>query len=98
MTCNHDHHHHHHHHQAFTSTDHAFTEANRQHYDEAEARKYDERPEAVELARKFAAVMKNAYAFDEQSTTLLDYACGTGLSQFSFSEIATATGRPVTQG
>lgn len=62
------------------SHSHGYAEANKGHYDEEEAKKYDERPSAIELARRLGEAMVKAYPFDESRTTVMDFACGTGLS------------------
>jgi hypothetical protein len=55
-----------------------FAEANMHHFGELEAAKYDDRLGVAELARRLALAMRRAYPFDEESTTVMDYACGTG--------------------
>jgi hypothetical protein len=52
-------------------------EANRAHYD-ANAEAYDRMEMANEVAEKAAAAMRRVYAFDEERTECMDYACGTG--------------------
>ncbi|KAG1736891.1 S-adenosyl-L-methionine-dependent methyltransferase [Suillus paluster] len=56
---------------------HNLTESNTKYFDE-HAHQYND-PETHELARRFGAAMINAYPFNEDSTLVLDYACGTGL-------------------
>jgi len=53
-------------------------EANRHHFNEM-AHTYDDLPLAVQLSRDSADAMKELYDFNEDSTVMLDYACGTGL-------------------
>lgn len=50
---------------------------NRAYFDK-DSHKYDDRPMALKLARKVGEYVATKYAFDEDATTLLDYACGTG--------------------
>ncbi|KZT11148.1 S-adenosyl-L-methionine-dependent methyltransferase [Laetiporus sulphureus 93-53] len=54
---------------------------NKAFYDVEEARKVDARRDTQELARRVAAAMRRRYPdiFNEETTTLMDYACGTGL-------------------
>ncbi|KAJ6607512.1 S-adenosyl-L-methionine-dependent methyltransferase [Mycena sp. CBHHK59/15] len=40
---------------------------------------YEEQPIAAELGDKVPKAMRNAYPFDEETTTVMDFACGTGL-------------------
>jgi ubiquinone/menaquinone biosynthesis C-methylase UbiE len=71
-------------HHTHTSPSDANTEANRIHFD-AEAHKYDDQPFAVEIAQRQAKVIIGAHTFDENSTVVMDYACGTGDMPFSLS-------------
>lgn len=57
---------------------HSFKEFNKNYFDE-HAHLYNDHPDAQELARRLGAAMLNAYPFEEDSTLVLDYACGTGL-------------------
>lgn len=59
--------------------DHDFAAANQKHFD-AEAKAFDAKPSAQEMARRVSKAMINTYPslFDEESTTLLDFACGSG--------------------
>jgi len=59
---------------------HDFEGANKAFYDK-QAQEYDERPDAQILARRLASAMRQRYPdlFDEDTTTLMDYACGPGL-------------------
>jgi len=61
------------------SHSHDYSEANKAHFDDTEAEKYDKRPQAAEMARRQSDAMIKAYPFDESKTTVLDFACGTGL-------------------
>ncbi|GBE82817.1 Uncharacterized methyltransferase [Sparassis crispa] len=79
------HHHHHHHHHDDThihgdSHGHNYADANKQYFNET-AQKWHAHPEAQEMARRLTAAMKSTYPtlFDEERTTVLDFACGTGL-------------------
>jgi SAM-dependent methyltransferase len=54
-----------------------FVSANRAHYDSSAG--YYDRPDRIELARRLAPHILHAHAFDPDRTTLLDYACGTGI-------------------
>ncbi|KAJ7084805.1 S-adenosyl-L-methionine-dependent methyltransferase [Mycena belliarum] len=40
---------------------------------------YDEQPVAAEMGDKVPREMRNAYPFDKDTTTVMDFACGTGL-------------------
>ncbi|KAI0062076.1 S-adenosyl-L-methionine-dependent methyltransferase, partial [Artomyces pyxidatus] len=53
--------------------------ANNAHHFDDVARKYDDIPGAQELARRVGIAMRSVYPFDEDETTVLDFACGTGL-------------------
>ncbi|KAG6883429.1 hypothetical protein C0993_006246 [Termitomyces sp. T159_Od127] len=55
-----------------------FIEANKTHFDKTAAQ-YDEYPHALERARRTAMKIREAYNFKEDITTVLEYACGTGL-------------------
>lgn len=48
-------------------------------YFDKEALGYEDRPGARELARRIGRVIRRAIAFDEYSTTVLDFACGVGM-------------------
>ncbi|EIN07939.1 S-adenosyl-L-methionine-dependent methyltransferase [Punctularia strigosozonata HHB-11173 SS5] len=67
-----DHHQHHAH-------SHDFTEANRQHFNTSvEAAHHADRPDYLKIAKKVGKLIVDAYPFDEEKTTLMDFACGTG--------------------
>ncbi|KAG2132866.1 S-adenosyl-L-methionine-dependent methyltransferase [Suillus bovinus] len=57
---------------------HGFKEFNKNYFDE-HGHRYNDHPDAHELARRLGVAMINAYTFNEDSTLVLDYACGTGL-------------------
>ncbi|KAG7453119.1 hexaprenyldihydroxybenzoate methyltransferase [Guyanagaster necrorhizus] len=57
---------------------HDFTSANREYFDKV-ADKYDDPPQSLKPAQRLAQSIQRAYPFNEESTTLLDFACGTGL-------------------
>jgi ubiquinone/menaquinone biosynthesis C-methylase UbiE len=59
---------------------HTYFEANKAHFDDAEAEKYDKRPDAIELTRRQCNAMLKVYPFNESETTVMDFACGTGKS------------------
>jgi len=61
------------------SHSHNYTEANKAHFDATTAEKYDKQPLAIELARRQSDAMIKVYPFDESKTTVMDFACGTGL-------------------
>ena len=76
----HHHHHHHDHDHDSNDTDGAsLVHANAAHFD-AEANATDDSPMRLEVARRLARALRAAYAFDEDGTTVMDYACGTGAS------------------
>ncbi|KAF9809245.1 hypothetical protein IEO21_07474 [Rhodonia placenta] len=59
---------------------HDFASANRDHFNET-AHEYDDRPHALELARRLGQAIRKTYPslLDEDSTAMMDFACGTGL-------------------
>jgi hypothetical protein len=57
---------------------HDFAEANKTYFNEEFAQKFDVRPDTIEAAQRITQAMLKAHHFDEESTTVLDYACGTG--------------------
>jgi len=59
------------------TTDH-YAAANKAHFNTI-AHEYDEIPHAAEGARRSAEAMRKAYVFTQEATTVMDYACGTGL-------------------
>ncbi|TFK45624.1 S-adenosyl-L-methionine-dependent methyltransferase [Heliocybe sulcata] len=74
---------HHHEHAHGHAHDHShggkdLADFNRDYFDE-NADKYDEMPGAIELTTKVANAMLKKFKFDEDSTVVMDYACGTGL-------------------
>ncbi|OBZ75916.1 hypothetical protein A0H81_04916, partial [Grifola frondosa] len=58
-----------------------YVDANKAFFNET-APTYDDLPGTVEIAQRQAAAMRKAYPslFNEDTTTLMDYACGTGTS------------------
>ncbi|KAF9009517.1 S-adenosyl-L-methionine-dependent methyltransferase [Cyathus striatus] len=64
--------HHHHHH------DHDVVAANKDHYDQ-HAHSYDSIPYTGERAERAALAMREIYSFNKEETTVMDFACGTGL-------------------
>ncbi|KAG8217170.1 S-adenosyl-L-methionine-dependent methyltransferase [Butyriboletus roseoflavus] len=56
----------------------AYETANKHHFD-AEAHQYDERPGAQEAAEKIGRAMRDTGLFKQGITTVMDFACGTGL-------------------
>ncbi|KAJ6518865.1 S-adenosyl-L-methionine-dependent methyltransferase [Mycena sanguinolenta] len=40
---------------------------------------YEQQPEATEIGDKVPRAMRKAYPFNEETTTVMDFACGTGL-------------------
>jgi len=74
----HSHSHSHSHGQGGGSGD-RFAEGNRAHYDSEEAAHIDDRPDFIEMAQRLSEAMRKEYTFDEEKTTVLDFACGTGL-------------------
>jgi hypothetical protein len=42
---------------------------------------YDNRPFVGQVSRQIVDAIKESFTFDEDSTVLLDYACGTGVFQ-----------------
>lgn len=60
-------------------TTHDYEHSNKTYYDQ-HAQEYDERPDVQILARRLASAMRRKHGglFDEDTTTVMDYACGTG--------------------
>jgi hypothetical protein len=56
---------------------HDYANANRDHFDST-AHQYEDRKGGLELGRIMAEGMMSMYDFDEDETTALDFACGTG--------------------
>lgn len=54
-------------------------DANKRHYD-GEASTYDGHPQAVAMAHTQSQSLLQIYPFDREVTTVMDYACGTGVS------------------
>ncbi|KAK0447059.1 S-adenosyl-L-methionine-dependent methyltransferase [Armillaria borealis] len=68
-----EHHHHHHGH------GHDFAEANKEHFNK-DSHTYDELPLVKELTEKEGKyILSHGWSFDPESTTVLNFACGTGL-------------------
>jgi ubiquinone/menaquinone biosynthesis C-methylase UbiE len=63
-------------------SEHDYVAGNRAHFDEAFAAKYDEIEGAVELPKRILPFILAEYTLDADRTTVLDYACGTGILQF----------------
>ncbi|KAK7047822.1 hypothetical protein VNI00_006150 [Paramarasmius palmivorus] len=72
------HHHHHHHQHEHGSGLPNLAEANKAHFNE-NAHNYDAIPYILEATKKIGEGILAAIPFDKESTTVLDYACGTGL-------------------
>lgn len=54
-------------------------QANKDHFNRiAKTGGYDEQPFVTKVCREIAEAMREEYPFDEETTTVLDYACGTG--------------------
>lgn len=79
MAHNHGEHTHEHTHTHELPDGHDFAAANQKHFD-AEAKAFDAKPNAIELARRLAKAMFETYPalFNEDTTEVLDFACGTG--------------------
>jgi len=74
-----------------------FVLANKQHFDST-AQHYDQMP-CVILSQKSAHAMMKAYAFSEDETHVMDYACGTGLvSRELVPYVKTIVGVDISQG
>ena len=58
-------------------------ESNRNHFDTI-ASQYDDRPGAARVAKVIANAVMKEYDFDDESTVLMEYACGTGKSYTSY--------------
>jgi hypothetical protein len=59
---------------------HNYSDANKEHFDDLAAERYERQPGAVELAKRLGEAMIEKYplVFDESKTVVMDYACGTG--------------------
>ncbi|KII89389.1 hypothetical protein PLICRDRAFT_53825 [Plicaturopsis crispa FD-325 SS-3] len=78
---------------------HDYSAENARHFDDAARTSAGDRPEAVELARRLCRAFKRAYPFDEESTTVLDYACGTGFISRELAPVAAKiVGVDISQG
>lgn len=56
-----------------------FEEANRDFFDTpGVAERYAESSDAAECARRLAAAMLEVYPFNEEKTSVMDFACGVG--------------------
>ncbi|KAF9045631.1 S-adenosyl-L-methionine-dependent methyltransferase [Rhodocollybia butyracea] len=76
---------HQHHHHSPHGHSHDYVEANRAHFDASDyAIKNDDDPSFLEFAKNVGAAIREAYPFDPNSTTALDFACGTGLTTRSY--------------
>lgn len=77
---------------------HDYTEANRVHFDKRAATHRD-LPSAIELTNRLAPHILSRYPFNEDETTLLDYACGTGLMSRKLSpDVKSIMGVDISQG
>jgi SAM-dependent methyltransferase len=90
-------HHHHHDHAGHNAHHSTFAEANKHHFDSS-AQSYDDQPQVVEITRQLSRAMLEAYPFDESTTLVMDYACGTGMSTLHLSLRCPAQSRQSTQG
>jgi type I restriction-modification system DNA methylase subunit len=61
---------------------HDYAAANREHFDGGAAEEYDKTPGALEATQKIASVILKLFPFNKDTTTVLDYACGTGSLSF----------------
>ncbi|KAF9230077.1 S-adenosyl-L-methionine-dependent methyltransferase [Melanogaster broomeanus] len=78
--CPHAHHHHHvHSHQQQARGQHTNYEESNRHYFNETAHQYNHRHDAQTAARKLGGAMKDTGLFKEGVTTVMDFACGTGL-------------------
>ncbi|KAF9042595.1 S-adenosyl-L-methionine-dependent methyltransferase [Hymenopellis radicata] len=57
---------------------HDYVSANKEHYNRA-ASEYEDIPMILDLTEKYRYIVSEGYKFDPNSTTLLNFACGTGL-------------------
>ncbi|PFH52490.1 hypothetical protein AMATHDRAFT_46336 [Amanita thiersii Skay4041] len=74
------------------------TSTNQQLFDHL-APRYDTDPRTTERAQKSALAMRKMYAFNEDTTQVLDYACGTGLISRELAPFAKSiTGVDISQG
>jgi len=77
-----------------------YASANREHFDK-HAHQADDLPGVQELARKITDAIKDSCtsSFDENSSTVLDYACGTGLiSRGLVPNVKSIVGVDISQG
>ncbi|KZP05262.1 S-adenosyl-L-methionine-dependent methyltransferase [Athelia psychrophila] len=59
--------------------EHDYSRANKNHYDDLEAEKMDERADANMMGTLVGEVMLGAYPFSDEETVVMDFACGTGI-------------------
>lgn len=57
---------------------HDFAQSNRHYFDET-AKDFDSIPHAISRGERCAEAIRKEYAFDKDITTVMEYACGTGL-------------------
>ncbi|ESK92207.1 hexaprenyldihydroxybenzoate methyltransferase [Moniliophthora roreri MCA 2997] len=55
-------------------------QANQEHFNADVAARYDEHPLHAEMAKRIGKALLKTYPFDDETTSVLDYACGTGLN------------------
>jgi ubiquinone/menaquinone biosynthesis C-methylase UbiE len=60
-------------------SEHDYATANRAYFDEASS-KYDEVEGAIALSKRLHSHIIAQYPFSADTTTVLDYACGTGMA------------------
>lgn len=65
------------HHEHHGAVDHA--QINREYFDKI-SESYDDAPHAKRICARIGAEFLKLYPFDSESTTVLDFACGTGMS------------------
>jgi len=59
--------------------EHDYSNANKNHYDDLEAERMDERADANIMGHLVGKAMLSAYPFSEEETVVMDFACGTGI-------------------
>ncbi|KAF8162777.1 S-adenosyl-L-methionine-dependent methyltransferase [Crassisporium funariophilum] len=97
------HHHHHHHPAPSTATDsvdhhHDVAQANRQHYDE-NAKHFGNYKFALSRKKRSAEAILKVYPFNKETTTMMEYACGTGLvSEELAPHVKSIVGVDISQG
>lgn len=78
---------------------HNYAEANRAYFDKEAASYGDDHSHAIEVANRLGPAILGVYPFDEDTTTVLDYACARGLmSKQLLPHVKSIVGVDISQG